>query len=119
MHIYRRVNFIKCIVWDQTEYAVGEVHLPCLLKTWDSSTDLNRSWFLTTRSTTEYHTNKQEEQTPLNNIPHSPYVKLKESLTKRAFAFKNIARNGYNKKVFFSKMCDLYFIKQNMSLKIS
>ena len=21
MHIYSRINFIKCIVWDQTEYA--------------------------------------------------------------------------------------------------
>ena len=61
MHIYPRVDFIKCIVWDQTDYTEGEVHLPCLLKTWDSSTDRNRSWFLTTRSTTEYHTNKQEE----------------------------------------------------------
>ena len=37
-------------------------------------------------------TNKKK-QTPLNNIQHSPYVKLKESLTKRAFAFqKNVAR---------------------------
>ena len=61
MHIYPRINFIKCIVWDQTEYAEGEVHLPCLLKTWGSSTGRNRSWSLTTRSTTEYHTNKQEE----------------------------------------------------------
>jgi hypothetical protein len=32
MHIMN-VNFIKCIVWDQTENAEGEVHLPCLLKT--------------------------------------------------------------------------------------
>jgi hypothetical protein len=95
----------------------GEVHLPCLLKTWGPSMDRNSSWFLTTRSTTEYHTNKQEEQTPLNNIPHSPYVKLKESITKRAFVFQNIASNGYNERVFFSKMCDLYFIKQDISLK--
>jgi hypothetical protein len=96
----------------------GEVHLPCLLKTWVPSMDRNRSWFLTTRSTTEYHTNKQEEQTPPNNIQHSPYVKLKGSLTKRTFIFKSVASNGYNKKVFFSKMCGLYFIKQDMSLKI-
>jgi hypothetical protein len=88
IYIYPKINFIKYIVWDQTEYAEGEVHLPCLLKTWISSTDLNRSWFLTTRSTTEYHTNKQEEQTPLNSIQHSPYVKIKESLTKRALAFQ-------------------------------
>jgi hypothetical protein len=88
MHIYQRINFIEWIVSDQIEYVEGEVHLPCLLTTWGSSTDRNRSWFLTTRSTTEYHTNKQEEQTPLNNILHSPYVKLKEGLTKRAFAFK-------------------------------
>ena len=81
--------------------------------------DQNRSRFVTTRSTTEYHTNKQEEQTPLNSIQHSPYVKIKESLTKRAFVFQNIASNGYNKRVFVSKMCDLYFIKQDMSLKIS
>ena len=94
MHIYRKINFIKCIVWDQTEYAEGEVHLPCLLKTWDSSMDLNRSWFLTTRSTTKYHTNKQEEQTPLNNIPHSPNVKLKESLTKIAFVFQKHYTQG-------------------------
>jgi hypothetical protein len=85
MHIYPRINFIKYIVCDQIEYAEGEVHLPCLLKTWGFSMDKNGSWFLTTRSTTEYHTNKQEEQTPLNNISHSPYVKLKESLIKRAF----------------------------------
>ena len=32
-------------------------------------------------------TNKKK-QTPLNNIQQSPYVELKESLTKRAFAFK-------------------------------
>jgi hypothetical protein len=61
MHIYPRINFIKCIVWDQTEYAEGKVHLPCLKETWGSSTGRNISWFLTTRSTTEYHTNKQEE----------------------------------------------------------
>jgi hypothetical protein len=30
MHIYPRINFIKYIVWDQTEYAEGEVHLPCV-----------------------------------------------------------------------------------------
>jgi hypothetical protein len=29
MHIYPRINFIKCIVCDQTENAEGEVHLPC------------------------------------------------------------------------------------------
>jgi hypothetical protein len=94
MHIYPNINFIKCIVWDQTEYAEGEVHLPCLLKTWGSSTDRNRSWFLTTRSTTEYHTNKQEEQTSLNNLQHSPNIKLKESLTKRAFAFQKRYTQG-------------------------
>ena len=94
MHIYPRIIFIKCIVWDQTEYAKGEVHLPCLLKTWGSSTDRNRFWFLTTRSTTEYHTNKQEEQTPLNNIQHSSYVKLKERLIKRAFAFQKHYTQG-------------------------
>jgi hypothetical protein len=61
MHIYPRINFIKCIVWDQIEYVEGEVNLPCLLKTSVSSMNQNRSWFLTTKSTTEYHTNKQEE----------------------------------------------------------
>ena len=59
-----------------------------------ATTDRNRSRFLTTRSTTEYHINKQEEQTPLNNIQHSPYVKLKESLTKRAFAFQKHYKQG-------------------------
>ena len=39
MHIYPRINFIECIVWDQTEYAEEEVHLPCLLKTRGSSTE--------------------------------------------------------------------------------
>jgi hypothetical protein len=63
MHNLTGYLFIKCIVWDQTEYAEGEVHLPCLLKTWVSSMYRNRSWFLTTRSTTEYHTNKQETNT--------------------------------------------------------
>jgi hypothetical protein len=94
IYIYPKINFIKCIIWDQTEYAEGEVHLPCLLKTWCSSTDRNRSWFLTTRSATEYHTNKQEEPTPLNNIQHSSYVKLKESLTKRVFAFQKHYTHG-------------------------
>jgi hypothetical protein len=38
-------------------------------------------------------TNKKK-QTPLNNIQHSPYVKLKESLTKRAFAFQKHYTQG-------------------------
>jgi hypothetical protein len=29
-YIYPRINFIKCIIWDQIEYAEGEVHLPYL-----------------------------------------------------------------------------------------
>jgi hypothetical protein len=29
----------------------------------------------------------KKKQTPLNNIQHSPYAKLKESFTKRAFVF--------------------------------
>jgi hypothetical protein len=29
-----------------------------------------------------------KKQTPLNNIQHSPYVKLKGSLTKRVFVFQ-------------------------------
>jgi hypothetical protein len=32
-------------------------------------------------------TNKKK-QTPLNNIQHSPYAKLKENITKRALAFQ-------------------------------
>jgi hypothetical protein len=38
-------------------------------------------------------TNKKK-QTPLNNIQHSPYVKLKESLTKRVFAFQKYYTQG-------------------------
>jgi hypothetical protein len=41
----------------------------------------NRSGFLTTQT-------NNRKQTPINNIQHSPYAKLKESLTKRAFAFQ-------------------------------
>jgi hypothetical protein len=108
MHIYPRINFIKCIVWDQIEYAEGEVHLPCLLKIWGSSTDRNRSWFLTTRSTTEYHTNKQEEQTPLNNIQHSLYTKLKESLTKRVFAFQKTSQVMVIIRRYYFQKCVIY-----------
>jgi hypothetical protein len=108
MHIYPRVNFIKCIVWDQIEYAEGEVHLPCLLITWVSSTDRNRSWFLTTRSSTEYHTNKQEETSTLNNIQHSPYTKLKESLTKRAFVFKKTSQVMVIIRRYSFKKCVIY-----------
>jgi hypothetical protein len=38
-------------------------------------------------------TNKKK-QTTLNNIQHSPYVKLKESLTKRTFAFQKHYTQG-------------------------
>jgi hypothetical protein len=38
-------------------------------------------------------TNKKK-QTPLNNIQHSPYVKLKESLTKKALAFQKHYTQG-------------------------
>jgi hypothetical protein len=38
-------------------------------------------------------TNKKK-QTPLNNIQHSPYVKLKESLTKRALSFEKHYTQG-------------------------
>jgi hypothetical protein len=38
-------------------------------------------------------TNKKKQK-PLNNIQHSPYVKLKESLTKRALAFQKHYTQG-------------------------
>jgi hypothetical protein len=38
-------------------------------------------------------TNKKK-QTQLNNIQHSPYVKLKESLTKRTFVFQKHYTQG-------------------------
>jgi hypothetical protein len=69
MHIYPRINFIKCIVCDQTEYAEEEVHLPYLLK--GSFMDRNRSWFLATRSTTEYHTNKQTRRNKHHSITYN------------------------------------------------
>ena len=118
MHIYPRINFIKCIVWDQTEYAEGEVHLPCLLKTWGSSTYRNRSWFLTTRSTTEYHTNKQEEQTPLNNIQYSPYVKLKKPNEKSIRFSKTLHARVIIKDILFKNVWSILY-KTRHELKIS
>jgi hypothetical protein len=47
-------------------------------------------------------TNKKK-QTPLNNIKHSSYTKLKEKHNKRAFIFQNITNNGYNKSYSFCK----------------
>jgi hypothetical protein len=40
-----KVNLvIMKVVWDKIEYAGGEVHLPSLLKHWDSSSSNTYSW---------------------------------------------------------------------------
>jgi hypothetical protein len=56
----------------------------------------------------------KKKHAPLNNIQHSPSTNLKESITKRAFSFQKHRRQGALLKRF-----DSYFIKQDLSLKIS
>jgi hypothetical protein len=73
MHISKS-NFIKCIVWDETEYAEKST---CLAYRKIEILPRNRSCFSTSGSISKHHITNKKKPTTHNKIQHLPQTKLK------------------------------------------